>query len=221
MPALKQRTGNWRACFFILGLYLFALGTGGIKPNIPAFGADQFDSADPVERVTKGSFFNWYYFSVNMGSLLSATVFVWVQDNIGWFFEKAAILSEENLSAQSSPWRLCTVPQVEEVKMLVRMLPVWASFLIFFMVTAQMSSTLIEQGVAMDGHVGSFTMPPASLATFNIISVLIWVPIYDVVLVPLACRVTGKERGISHLQRIGVGLMLSVVAMVYSALVEA
>ncbi|EAZ15853.1 hypothetical protein OsJ_31272 [Oryza sativa Japonica Group] len=67
-----------------LGLYLFALGTGGIKPNIPAFGADQFDGADPVERVTKGSFFNWYYFSINVGSLLSSTVVVWVQDNIGW-----------------------------------------------------------------------------------------------------------------------------------------
>jgi peptide/histidine transporter 3/4 len=37
-----------------------------------------------VERVTKGSFFNWYYWSINIGSLLSATVLVWVQDNIGW-----------------------------------------------------------------------------------------------------------------------------------------
>ena len=49
-----------------------------------ALGADQFDAADPVERVTKSSFFNWYYFSVNIGSLLSATLVVWVQDNIGW-----------------------------------------------------------------------------------------------------------------------------------------
>jgi peptide/histidine transporter 3/4 len=67
-----------------LGLYLVALGTGGIKPCVAALGADQFDATDPVERVTKGSFFNWYYWSVNIGSLLSATVLVWVQDNIGW-----------------------------------------------------------------------------------------------------------------------------------------
>ena len=65
-------------------LYLVALGNGGIKPCVCALGADQFDAADPVERLTKGSFFNWYYFSVNIGSLLSATVVVWVQDNIGW-----------------------------------------------------------------------------------------------------------------------------------------
>ena len=66
-----------------LGLSLTALGNGGIKPCVPALGADQFDAADPVERVTKGSF-SWYYFSVNIGSLLSATLVVWVQDNIGW-----------------------------------------------------------------------------------------------------------------------------------------
>jgi peptide/histidine transporter 3/4 len=55
-----------------------------IKPCTSAFGADQFDGSDPAERVRKGSFFNWYYFSINVGSLLSTTVLVWVQDNVGW-----------------------------------------------------------------------------------------------------------------------------------------
>ncbi|EAZ15091.1 hypothetical protein OsJ_30504 [Oryza sativa Japonica Group] len=43
---------------------------------------------------------------------------------------------------------------------------------------------------------------------------------YDAVLVPLARRATGNDRGLSHLQRIGVGLALSAVAMAYSAQVE-
>jgi peptide/histidine transporter 3/4 len=67
-----------------LGLYLVALGGGGIRPCTSALGADQFDGADSVERVTKASFFNWYYFTINIGSLLSGTVLVWVQDNVGW-----------------------------------------------------------------------------------------------------------------------------------------
>ncbi|VAI62449.1 unnamed protein product [Triticum turgidum subsp. durum] len=289
-----------------LGLYLVALGTGGIKPCTSALGADQFDSADPVERVTKGSFFNWYYFLVNVGSLLSTTVLVWVQDNVGWGVgyaipmvfmgfglvvfvsgrkvyrykklggsplkrlsqvvvaaarnyrlklpddDSALLLHEEELSPSQvncsiertsqfrfldkaaivvppssgkavetmDPWRTCTVSQVEELKMLLRVFPVWASLLFFFAVTAQMSSTLIEQGMAMDQHVGRFTVPPASLSTFDILAVAAFIPVYDLVLVPLVRRATGRDRGLSQLQRLGVGLALSVLGMAYSASVE-
>lgn len=69
---------------FFLGLYLIALGTGGIKPCVSSFGADQFDDTDPKERVKKGSFFNWFYFSINIGALISSSFLVWIQDNAGW-----------------------------------------------------------------------------------------------------------------------------------------
>ncbi|KAL4529317.1 hypothetical protein Ndes2526A_g04111 [Nannochloris sp. 'desiccata'] len=67
-----------------ISLYVVALGTGGIKPNVSAFGADQFDEADPADRREKTSFFNWFYFSINLGSLLAVTVIVWIQENISW-----------------------------------------------------------------------------------------------------------------------------------------
>lgn len=65
-------------------LYIVALGTGGIKPNVSAFGADQFDMADPQDRREKTSFFNWFYFFVNIGSLIAVTIIVWVQENVNW-----------------------------------------------------------------------------------------------------------------------------------------
>ncbi|KAI9109108.1 hypothetical protein K1719_019731 [Acacia pycnantha] len=49
-----------------LALYLIALGTGGIKPCVSSFGADQFDDTDEAEKEKKGSFFNWFYFSINI-----------------------------------------------------------------------------------------------------------------------------------------------------------
>ncbi|GMP92698.1 hypothetical protein CsSME_00042810 [Camellia sinensis var. sinensis] len=69
---------------FYLGLYLIALGTGGIKPCVSSFGADQFDDTDPKERAKKGSFFNWFYFSINLGALASTILIVWIQENAGW-----------------------------------------------------------------------------------------------------------------------------------------
>ncbi|KAH9620116.1 hypothetical protein KSS87_023884 [Heliosperma pusillum] len=66
------------------GLYLVAIGTGGIKPCVSPMGADQFDDTDPRERVKKGSFFNWFYFSLNIGSLVASTFIVWIQENVGW-----------------------------------------------------------------------------------------------------------------------------------------
>lgn len=69
---------------FYLGLYVIALGTGGVKACVPPFGADQFDDTDSKERAKKASFFNWYYFSINLGIIASCTFVVWVQDNAGW-----------------------------------------------------------------------------------------------------------------------------------------
>jgi len=69
---------------YFVGLYMIALGAGGIKPCVSSFGADQFDDTDPVEKTKKGAFFNWFYFCINIGSLISGTVLIWVQENYGY-----------------------------------------------------------------------------------------------------------------------------------------
>ncbi|KAH9324725.1 hypothetical protein KI387_004903, partial [Taxus chinensis] len=69
---------------FFLSLYLIALGTGGIKPCVSSFGADQFDETDEAEKKKKSSFFNWFYFSINIGALIASSVIVWLQQNVGW-----------------------------------------------------------------------------------------------------------------------------------------
>lgn len=63
---------------------MIALGTGGLKPCIWPFGADQFDDTDPRERVKKGSYFNWFYFSQNIGAIIASTLLVWIQDDVSW-----------------------------------------------------------------------------------------------------------------------------------------
>lgn len=47
-PDNTEEKANWYQNAVLYGaLYIVALGTGGIKPNVSAFGADQFDESDP------------------------------------------------------------------------------------------------------------------------------------------------------------------------------
>lgn len=51
-----------------IGLILIALGTGGIKPCVSAFGGDQFDVGQEDKLQ---SFFSIFYFAINFGSLIA------------------------------------------------------------------------------------------------------------------------------------------------------
>ena len=69
---------------FFLALYCISFGTGGYKPCLESFGADQFDDDNLEERKKKMSFFNWWNFALCFALLLGATVVVYVQDNVSW-----------------------------------------------------------------------------------------------------------------------------------------
>eukprot|EP00435_Cladocopium_sp_Y103_P047501 s999_g14.t1 len=61
---------------YLVGSMVFlALGTGGIKPNISNFGADQFDSRSVEGRRAREEFYTnlgmYFYMSINMGVLVS------------------------------------------------------------------------------------------------------------------------------------------------------
>lgn len=69
---------------FFFSLYLVAVGQGGHKPCVQAFGADQFDGQDPEECKAKSSFFNWWYFGVCGAAAVTVLVSSYIQDNLSW-----------------------------------------------------------------------------------------------------------------------------------------
>jgi len=114
----------------------------------------------------------------------------------------------------------CSVKQIEEVKIVLKMLPIFTSTIILNCCLAQLSTFSVQQAASMDTKLGSLTIPPASLPVFPILIMMVLAPIYDHFILPFARKMTKRETGISHLQRIGFGLLLSIVAMGVAALVE-
>ncbi|KAM7519252.1 hypothetical protein LguiB_018214 [Lonicera macranthoides] len=306
---------QYQVILFFFSLYLVAFAQGGHKPCVQAFGADQFDSSDPEECKSKSSFFNWWYFGLCGGTVVSLSVLTYIQDNLGWglgfgipcivmgfalvifllgtttyrFTVKgddkspfvrigqvfvtaarnwrtplSAISLEEEArgtlpdsehstcSAAFSPpldvpqdaerwWspgrflnkallspdglkendKVCGISQVNEAKAVLRLVPIWATCLGYAIVFAQSPTLFTKQGVTMDRSLGlTFEIPAASLQVFISLSIVILMPIYDRIFVPITRAITHKPSGITMLQRIGTGMVLSILSMAIAALTE-
>ncbi|MBA0718247.1 hypothetical protein Golax_006002, partial [Gossypium laxum] len=309
IPCEEVRGG--KAAMLFMGLYLVALGIGGIKGSLPTHGAEQFDENTPQGRKQRSTFFNYFVFSLSFGALIAVTFVVWIEDNKGWewgfaistiaillsipiflagstFYRNkipfgsplttickvlvAAMLNNSCVSRSPSnaianlttspsyrtqtskeaeenakqseqggdeiptkslkfinravenkpayPALECSVQQVEEVKVVLKILPIFACTIILNCCLAQLSTFSVEQAATMNAKLGSLKIPPASLPVFPVVFIMILAPVYDHLIIPFARRLTKTETGISQLQRIGIGLFLSIIAMAVAALVE-
>ncbi|CAA6653675.1 unnamed protein product [Spirodela intermedia] len=140
------------------------------------------------------------------------------------FLDKAAVkTSEDEVDPEGSspvdPWRLCSLQQVEEVKCLIRIIPILWAGTVFFLGITQQSTFATLQGLQTDRRLRgtTFVIPAASFIVFSMLATTLWLPFYDRVAVPWLRRRTGREEGLSLLQRIGTGLVLSVVSTVTAA----
>ncbi|KAL6331270.1 hypothetical protein AAG906_009698 [Vitis piasezkii] len=140
-------------------------------------------------------------------------------DQFRWL-DKATIRSDGDLGKNGSetpnPWRLSTVTRVEELKMMIRLLPIWATTIIFWCVHAQVITFSVQQAASMDRSIGKFHVPAASFSVFFIGATMITLALYD----RMVMKKSRGSRGLTNLQKIGLGLAISVIAMAVAAAME-
>ncbi|WVZ94483.1 hypothetical protein U9M48_040370 [Paspalum notatum var. saurae] len=306
MEGSCERASGFKATIFFVALYLVALGSGCVMPNMTAYGADQFAGAAEKDAKRLSTYFNLSYFGYCAGELVALTAIVWAQTRFGMdvgfglaaaalgaglislvsgavfyrnkpprgsiftpiarvfvaafnkrkqicpsgsanpahngvgdpavldsdfrhankfrFLDKACIRVATD-TAPESAWRLCTAAEVQQAKTLLAVMPIVACTIVFNTVLAQLQTFSVQQGSAMDTRLApdsssSFRIPPASLQAIPYAMLLALVPAYELLLVPLARRLTGTRSGITALQRIGVGLCLVALSMAAAAAVE-
>ncbi|KAI4370214.1 hypothetical protein MLD38_018584 [Melastoma candidum] len=133
------------------------------------------------------------------------------------FLDKAAVVPDES---QRRTWKICTVTQVEEVKILARMMPILLSTILMNTCLAQLQTFSVQQGTLMDTRLGNFKVPPSSIPVIPLIFMSVLIPAYEFTAVPVLRKFTGHPNGITHLQRVGVGLVLSALSMAVAGFVE-
>ncbi|PNY01084.1 peptide transporter PTR3-a-like protein [Trifolium pratense] len=132
------------------------------------------------------------------------------------FLNKACVKS----NSSTSSWVLCPITHVEETKQMLRMIPIWVATFIPSTMIAQINTLFVKQGTTLDRGIGSFQIPPASLGTFVTLSMLISVVLYDRVFVKIMQKFTKNPRGITLLQRMGIGIIIHIVIMVVATFTE-
>ncbi|XP_010320604.2 LOW QUALITY PROTEIN: protein NRT1/ PTR FAMILY 1.2 [Solanum lycopersicum] len=62
-----------------------SIGAGFVRPCSIIFGADQLeDKKNPENQRRIASYFNWYYVSTGISTMLAVTVIIYIQDRYGW-----------------------------------------------------------------------------------------------------------------------------------------
>ncbi|XP_071829540.1 solute carrier family 15 member 4-like [Apostichopus japonicus] len=271
--------GPAKLAYFAIALFLVAIGTGGIKANVGPFGAQQ------LEEFGEGairSFFNWFYWFINVGSGISFSLVVYIQQNYNFFYgfliptvtillanllfllkrreyinhppEGSALTNIVKITATSTCGRCCCCrcclgrrerrnsdpvespniqsqfdyakesnggkyldSEVESTKSILRLLPIFGTFILYWTVYNQMSSTYFLQGERLRLKYNDFTLPAAILNLFDVIAILILVPFFDRILYP------GLQKlGVNFtlLRRIGTGMFLATCSVIIAAVVE-
>ncbi|KAE8680701.1 Protein NRT1/ PTR FAMILY 2.7 [Hibiscus syriacus] len=138
------------------------------------------------------------------------------------FLNNAAMKTEGDINSDGSiakPWRLCSVQQVEDLKTLVRISPLWASTVFLTTPIAIQNNMTVLQALAMDRHLGSdFKIPAGSITIVVLISSATFIALLDRFLYPNWKNLTG--RSLTPLQKIGTGHVFNILSMAISAVVE-
>ncbi|KAM0953775.1 putative ABC-type nitrate transporter [Dioscorea sansibarensis] len=135
---------------------------------------------------------------------------------------RAALIQQGDVAIDGSiarPWSLCTVEEVEDLKSIIRIVPLWTSTIIISISIATQANLSFLQALTMDDSLGPhLSVPAGSFYVTTLLATCLTLFILDRAIYPLCHRLTSYTP--TPLQRVGIGQAFNIAAMAASALVE-
>ncbi|KAK0592596.1 hypothetical protein LWI29_022045 [Acer saccharum] len=135
------------------------------------------------------------------------------------YLDKAALQLKED-GANPSPWRLCTVTQVEEVKILIKLIPIPACTIMLNVILTEFLTLSVQQAYTLNTHMGRLKLPVTCMPVFPGLSIFLILSLYYSTFVTMSRRITGHPHGASQLQRVGIGLAVSILSVAWAGVFE-
>jgi POT family proton-dependent oligopeptide transporter len=204
----------------VLGCGLVALGAGGIKPCVSANVGDQFGTMNQhlLPRV-----FNWFYFSINLGSAFSTILIPELLNRVGprvAFGVPGIAMLIATVVFWMGRRKFVHIPPAglgvyarellrrENLKALGNLLILVPFAAMFWALWQQNFSSWVVQSEKMDRHLFGHDWLPAQIQTVNPVFVLVMLPLFSYVIYPTLARFVK----VTPLRRFGAGLWAVIVA---------
>lgn len=198
------------------GLLLITIGSGGIKPCVSAHVGDQFGKGNS-HLLTK--IYNWFYFSINLGSVISTLMTPWLLKWYGphWAFGVPGVLMAiatflfwkgRHKFIHVPPGGMKFFHEVFSREGLVaigKLLPLFAFFAMFWALFDQTGSSWVFQSQDMDRNFLGIEWLPSQIQAINPLLILTFIPLFTMVVYPAI----NKVFKLTPLRKIGIGLFLA------------
>ncbi|MFM8413824.1 MAG: POT family MFS transporter [Planctomycetota bacterium] len=210
-----------------VGLFLIALGSGGIKPCVSAHVGDQFGKRNQhlLERV-----YQWFYFAINFGSTLSTLLTPWLLE---WYGPHVAFGVPGVLMALAAltfwlgrneyihvpPGGVGFLREVfsrDGILTILRLSLVYLCIAVFWALFDQTSSAWVLQAEDMNLRWLGFDWLPSQIQVLNPVLVMVMIPLFQFLVYPAIDRIFR----LTPLRKIGIGLFVMAAGFGLSAVVQ-
>jgi len=214
--ALMGGSGMAPATWLMVGLFLIAFGSGGIKPCVSAHVGDQFG---PQNSHLMSRVFQWFYFAINFGStfstIMTPILLKWYGPHIA-FGVPGVLMAIATLMFWMGRHVFIHVPpggmsffretfSREGVFALLKLTIIYAFVAVFWSLFDQTGSSWVLQAENMDRNFLGIEWLESQIQVINPILVLILIPLFQFVIYPAVDRVFKM----TAIRKISIGLFFA------------